>query len=155
MGLENTIVLGNSSVNNVGFNAPTIPSFTSTSKGVTYGRVVTVYNDRSIDFELIQNNGNPSAINNKNIKTGQAKPLRPYSTRLPVVGEIVPLIETSATGIVSKKGQFDNTVRYDDPIGFWDTVNDNRAFENIVSPSNGVDTKGLSITDIKKNTLGF
>ena len=155
MGLENTIVLGNSSVNNVGFNAPTVPPFTSTSKGTIYGRVVTVYNDRSIDFELIQNNSNPSAINNKNIKTGQAKPLRPYSSRLPVVGEIVPLIEASAAGIVSKKGQFDNTLRYDDPIGFWDTVNDNRAFENTVSPSNGVNNKGLSITDIKKNTLGF
>lgn len=154
MGRENTIVTGNASVNNVNFNTPTVPSFTPISK-TTYGRVVTVYNDRSIDFELIQKNNNPSAVNNKNVKTGQAKPLRPYSTRLPVVGEVVPLVEASATSIVTKEGMFDNTLRYDDPIGFWDTVNDNRAFENATIPSNGTDTKGLSITDIKKNTLGF
>lgn len=155
MGRENTIVTGNASVNDLGFNTPTVPSFSPISDISVYGRVVTVYADRSIDYELIQNNLSPSAINNKSVKTGQAKPLRPYSTRLPIVGEIVPLVKATATTAVSKKGLFDNTLRYDDPIGFWDTINDNRAFENTPTPSNGVDSKKLSVVDIKKNTLGF
>lgn len=155
MGRENTIVTGNASVNNVGYNSPITPSFAPTSTGPVYGRVVNVYADRSIDFELIQNNVAPSAINNKDIKTGQAKPLRPYNTRLPIVGEVVPLVKASAVGITTKKGQFDNTLRYDDPIGFWDTINDNRAFETTPVETTGVDVSGLSITDIKKNQIGI
>lgn len=154
MGLENTIVLGNSGVNDSNFYTPIRSSFAPANDGSVYGRVVAVKNDRSIEYELIQNNYSPSAVDNKKIKTAPAKPLYPYKVRLPIVNEIVPLVKGPSRGIVDKKGQYDNTLYYLDPIGMYGTVNDNQAVQNPITPSNGVDTKKLSIADIKKNQIG-
>lgn len=155
MGRENTIVTGNASVNDLGFNAPTVPSFIPAGDTTVYGRVVLVRNDRSIEYELIQNNLSPSAASDKKVKTGTAKPLYPYKVRLPIINEIVPLMKGPNTSVTNKKGMYDNTLYYLDPIGMFGTVNDNQAIQNASTPSNGVNSKSLSVIDIKKNKLGF
>ena len=157
MGLENTIVTGNSSAINSNFGAPAAPtSLHQRDSSQVYGRVIKVNSDRSIDFELIQDNLAPSAYNNKNVKVGQAKPLYPYKVRLPLQNEVVPLIKGPNTSIVNKIGQYDNALYYMDPIGLFSTINDNQAILNIdTTDKNSSIQNKPSVTDVKKNKIGF
>jgi hypothetical protein len=155
MGLETTIITGNSSVSSVGFNKSNTSPLTLYSNTDIYGRVTKVNFDRTIEYELIQNNLGVSAVNNINVKTGTAKPLQPYKVRLPILNEIVPLVKGPNITVGNKIGQYDNTLYYLDPIGVYNNVNDNQIVKNNIFINTKNSNSSLSINNIKKNQIGI
>ena len=121
---DNFIVTGNSTAANNSFTGTTRRSTTSTPT-TSYGRVISVNNkDRSITYEVIRTDLNNSAINNKSKITGIAYNYNPQFTRLPIVGEIVPLVigpsENSGNDSSIKK------TYYQSPISVQNTPDDNK-----------------------------
>jgi hypothetical protein len=152
MGAENRIITGNTTANanqSTGgggrFNPP--PS----SGTYQYGRVIEVNTkDRSIKYELINNNLGSSAIDNKRKFISVAKSYNPNFTRLPQVGELVPLITGPSKRAGSADGSYDMETYYLDPISVQGTVDDNKVPQNKTS----VTTNPNSVNNYKLNEIG-
>lgn len=124
MGAENTIITGNAAAPIIG-TAPVSPRFASQT--YVYGRVVEVFPDRSIKYELIQDNIGLTSVTNTKGKTGVANPKNPYSIRLPLINEIVPLVKAPKNTVSTLPNQYDQVFYYLDPVNVQNTVDDNQA----------------------------
>jgi hypothetical protein len=151
MGAENRIITGNTTANNnqvTGFGGGSNPI---PSTNTQYGRVVEVNTkDRSIKYELVTNNLGPSATDNKRKFIGIAKNVNPNLTRLPVVGELVPLIKGPTSNVGSPSGQFDQETYYGSPISVQGTVDDNKVPQNNPTTTSNAN----SLNNYKLNEIG-
>jgi hypothetical protein len=151
MGAENVIKTGNitaannqtTGVGNNNFNP-------ALSQNIQYGRVTTVNPDRSIQYEIIQNSLQVSNLVNKTIVTGKALNFNPNFTRLPEIGEIVPLIKGPSKTVGSPSNQYDQSTYYIlGPISVQMTVDDNKVPQNVPQPQQN------DLLNYKLNELGI
>lgn len=150
MGAENVIKTGNitaannqtTGVGNNNFNP-------ALSQNIQYGRVTAVNPDRSIQYEIIQNSLQVSNLVNKTVVTGKALNFNPNFTRLPEIGEIVPLIKGPSKTVGSPSNQYDQSTYYIlGPISVQMTVDDNKVPQNIPQPQEN------SVKNYKLNEIG-
>lgn len=149
MGAENVAITGNQTANNNqvtgGGNGGV---FFTPSTGFQYARVVNVFNDRSISYEMIKDNLSISAVNSPKI-TGRAYNFNPNFTRLPQINELVPIIKGPTQKVGNKARMYDEIDYYIlGPISVQLTVDDNKVpIDNTLLPTN-------SIRDYKINEIG-
>lgn len=148
MSAENVIITGNPGANYTKVNNTVS---TAPRKTFVYGRVVEVLSDRSIRYEMIQDNIGLSSVTNTKGKTGVARPQNPYSVRLPLINEIVPLVRAPKSSVSTLPNQYDLTFYYLDPIGVQNTVDDNQA-PRLPVPRSQVK---VSPIDLKLNEIGI
>ena len=150
MGAENVIRTGNitaannqtTGVGNNNFN-PIL------SQNIQYGRVTAVNADRSIQYEIIQNSLQVSNLVNNTVITGKALNFNPNFTRLPEIGEIVPLIKGPSKTVGAPSNQYDQSTYYIlGPISVQMTVDDNKVPQNIPQPQEN------SVKNYKLNEIG-
>lgn len=114
-------------------------------QAIQYGRVVSVnLQDRSITYETIQNNLGVSALNKSNKVTGIAHNFNPNFTRLPQVGELVPLVPGPNNKVGDLANQYDQVLYYIlGPISSQVTVDDNKIpqTQTLISPDNNSNYK--------------
>ena len=153
MGKENSIKTGtivkthrNLSTNtssNIG-NAPSLlPSST-----YQFG-IVTAVNPttKEVIYDAIENN-----MSSK--KLGKAIPLYKNKIQLPTIGSIIPLLRGPSTNVGIQKNQYDKTTYYLDPIGVWQTV-DNNIVQRTTSLSPTADEVSMSKLNIKGAEIGI
>ena len=151
MGAENRIITGNTTANNNQVTGTGGRSNPNPSTNTQYGRVIEVNTkDRSIKYELVTNNLGPSASDNKRKFTGIAKNINPNLTRLPVVGELVPLIKGPTSNVGSSAGQFDQETYYGSPISVQGTVDDNKVPQDKSTTTSDPN----SLNNYKMNEIG-
>jgi hypothetical protein len=123
-------------------------------QAIQYGRVITInLQDRSITYETIQNNLGVSALNKPNKVTGIAHNFNPNFTRLPQIGELVPLIPGPNNRVGNLASQYDQVLYYIlGTISSQVTVDDNKVLQDqtIISPDNNLNYK---LNDIGINQL--
>jgi hypothetical protein len=153
MGRENSIKTGtivktprNLSTNtssNIG-NAPSLlPSST-----FQFGIVTAVNPEtKEIVYNTIENN-----MSSK--KLGRAIPLYKNKIQLPSVNSIVPLLRGPNTNVGILKNQYDKTTYYLDPIGIWQTV-DNNIVERTTSLSPSSNEVNINKLNIKGAEIGI
>ena len=150
MGSENIIITGNQSANNNQFSGGGGGFNPSISKDIQFGRVTNIFSDRSIEYELIQNNFKTSNLRNKKIITGKAYNFNPNFTRLPEIGELVPLIKGPNKKVGNLANQYDQITYYIlGPISVQETVNDNKVLQDISEP------KQNDLINYKLNEIGI
>jgi len=151
MPIENVIITGNQAANNnqyagVGTGAGSLFN----QKDIQYGRVTSINPDRSIQYEPITNTLNASKLNYKEAQTSIAYNFNPNFTRLPEVGELVPLITGPNNQIGNTARQFDKITYYlIGPISIQNTVDDNKV------PQNPPPKQENSVKDYKANDIGI
>ena len=118
-------------------------------QAIQYGRVVTVnLQDRSITYEIIQNNLGVSALNKPNKITGIAHNFNPNFTRLPQIGELVPLIPGPNNRVGNLANQYDQVLYYIlGAISSQVTVNDNKVPQELNSTQTDYN-KNYKVNDI-------
>ena len=112
---------------------------------IQYGRVINInLQNRSITYEAIQNNLGASALNKPNKITGTAFNFNPNFTRLPEVGELVPLVPGPSNRVGNLPNQYDQVLYYIlGPISIQVTVDDNKVPQTpiLMSPDNSSNYK--------------
>jgi len=117
-------------------------------------QVLTVHEDRSITFNVLNNNLNNSISSSLSIIGNKAKPLNPHMTRLPVEGEIVKLHNIpDPFSISNNPAQFRTIICYDNPLPSWDDINNNIIQNNNVISN--ISNINVNITSYKQSDLGF
>jgi hypothetical protein len=153
MGRENTIKTGaivktsrNLSTNtssNIG-NAPSLLPSSPYQFGIVTGvNPVT----KEIVYNIIEDN-----MGSK--KLGKAIPLYKNKIQLPTTGSIVPLLRGPSTNTSIISQQYRKTVYYLDPIGIWQTV-DNNTVQRSPSLSPLTDEISVSKLNIKLSEIGI
>lgn len=149
---ENFIITGNQTAANNQYTGGGGGFTPLPGQPIQYGRVISVnLKDRSITYEPIQNNFSTSALNKTNKITGIALNFNPNFTRLPEVGELVPLIPGPNNRVGNLASQYDQVLYYIlGAISSQVTVDDNKVPQDqtIVSPDSGTNYK---INDIGIN----
>lgn len=149
MGTENVIITGNQSANYNQYSNFGGGGGFSKSQSIKYGRVTAINPDRTIQYELITNTLKTTKLNNNNVPTGKAYNFNPNFTRLPQVGEIVPLIEGPSNQIGNPSQQFDKLTYYlISPISVQNTVDDNKVPQTLPPPPPNV------VKNYKANDIG-
>jgi hypothetical protein len=121
MGSENTIRTGTTNGNNRNGSFSNSNSISSTSPSSIYQfGIVTAINPttKEIIYNAIEDNV-------ASRKLGKALPLYKNKIQLPTTGSVVPLLRGPNTDISAIGGQYSKTVYYMDPIGIWQTVEEN------------------------------
>ena len=146
MGKENSIKTGTivktprSLSTNTSFNIGNAPSLLPSST-YQFG-VVTAVNPitKEIICDAIEDN-----VGSK--KSVPAIPLYKNKIQLPSTGSIVPLLRGPNTNVGILSNQYDKTTYYLDPIGVWQTVDDNTIVRTVSlsPPTNEVNVNKLSI----------
>lgn len=151
MPIENRIITGNQAANNNQYSGlGGVGSSLFKKQEIQYGRVTLINPDRSIQYELIRDTVKASKLRNKNAIIGIAYNFNPNFTRLPEVGEIVPLIEGPNNQIGNSARQYDKVTYYIiGPISIQNTVDDNKV------PQDNTPIPTDSISDYKLNDIGF
>lgn len=151
MGAENVIRTGNiTAANNQTTGINTGGGFTPLPQsGFNYARVIEVFKDRSIRYEMIQDNLGVSAIDSPTAVTGIAYNFNPNFTRLPEEKEIVPIIKGPSKEIGNTSRMYDEIDYYIlGPISIQYTVDDNKV------PKDATVSKNNSINNYKLNEIG-
>ena len=151
MGSENFIITGNQVASNNQFTGGGNNLFNNIpSNGFIYGRVVEVNSDRSIRYEIIQNNLGLTAVNSPSVTTGLAYSFNPNFTRLPQVNELVLIVKGPSRNIGNPARMYDEIDYYIlGPISVQLTVDDNKVPKDIIkTPSN-------SVNNYKLNEIGI
>ena len=150
MGVENVIITGNQAANNNQYSGVGGGGIFTRNKEIQYGRVTSINPDRSIQYELIRDSFKTSKLRYKNAVTGIAYNFNPNFTRLPEVGEIVPLIEGPNNQVGSVSRQYDKVTYYImGPISIQNTVDDNKVPQDpFTQPTNPV-------SNYQANDIGF
>ena len=129
---DNFIVTGNSTSANNTFTGVSSGRNNTSSNTPSYGRVISVNSkDRTITYEVVKTDLGTSAINSKSKVTGIAYNYNPQFTRLPIIGEIVPLVLGPTENVGDASNQNDKKVYYQSPIAVQNTVNNNKAPQEI------------------------
>jgi len=150
MGFENVIITGNQSANNNQYSSGRGGGNPIKAKEIQYGRVTAINPDRSIQYELIRNTLKTSKLIFKNATTGTAYNFNPNFTRLPEIGEIVPLIEGPNNQVGNLSRQYDKVTYYIlGPISVQNTVDDNKVLQD--NPPSPAD----SVNNYRMNEMGF
>ena len=150
MGSENTILTCTTSRNNrkgISFNSNSITGLAPSSI-YQFGIVTTVNpTTKEIIYNIIENNVASQ-------KLGKALPLYKNKIQLPGIGYIVPLLRGPSNDVSAVGGQYAKTTYYMDPIGIWQTVEDNKVERtNDMSPE-PTEVK-ISKLDIKNIEIGI
>ena len=87
-------------------------------------------------------------------KLGKAIPLYKNKIQLPTIGSIIPLLRGPSTNVGIQKNQYDKTTYYLDPIGVWQTV-DNNIVQRTTSLSPTADEVSMSKLNIKGAEIGI
>lgn len=149
MGSENVIITGNQVASNNQFTSGGRGFNPLVSKDIQFGRVVEVFPDRSIRFEIIQNSFRSSKLRNKTAATGIAYNFNPNFTRLPEKGELVPLIKGPNNKVGNSANQYDQATYYIlGPISVQQNVDDNKV------PQDNQPPKKNDLLDYKLNEIG-
>ena len=155
---ENFIITGNSTAANNQYTGG--GGFTPLpGQAIQYGRVVGInLQDRSITYEPIQNTLGTSALNKPNKVTGIAFNFNPNFTRLPEVGELVPLIPGPNNRVGNSANQYDQVLYYIlGAISSQVTVDDNKVPQDVtlMSSDNSVNYKlnDIGINQPSSNTI--
>jgi hypothetical protein len=150
MGAENVIITGNQAANNSQYSGGRGGGSPIKPKEIQYGRVTAINPDRSIQYELIRNNLKISKLIFNNAVVGTAYNFNPNFTRLPEVGEIVPLIEGPNNHIGDLSRQYDRVTYYIiGPIAIQNTVDDNKV------PQDNPPLPTDSVANYRMNEMGF
>lgn len=150
MGFENVIITGNQAANNNQYSGYGRGGGPIKAKEIQYGRVTAINPDRSIQYELIRNSLKTSKLIFKNAITGIAYNFNPNFTRLPEIGEIVPLIEGPTNQVGNLARQYDKVTYYIiGPISVQNTVDDNKV------PQNNPPIPANSLNNYKLNDIGI
>ena len=150
MGIENVIITGNQAANNNQYSGGRGGGGPIKSKEIQYGRVTVINTDRSIQYELIRDNLKISKLIFNNAVVGTAYNFNPNFTRLPEIGEIVPLIEGPNNHIGNLARQYDKVTYYIiGPISIQNTVDDNKV------PQDNPPLPTDSVTNYRMNEMGF
>jgi hypothetical protein len=145
MGTGNTIKTGGAGIDlrssnrgNSGENY-----YNKNSNPYTYGKVVVINSDQSIQYKSIEDNF-------ANAKIGTAYPFYKNNTQLPSKGDVVPLLKGPIPESALLSQQYDKTVYYLNPISINQTVNDN----TIVGNGDGNNNINPTTNDYKNKSLG-
>jgi hypothetical protein len=142
---ENFIVTGNATAANNQYTGGGGGFSPLPGQAIQYGRVIGVnLQDRSIAYEVIQNNLSTSTVNKPNKITGTAYNFNPNFTRLPEVDELVPLVPGPSNRVGNLANQFDQVLYYIlGPISIQTTVDDNKVPQNptLMSSDNNANYK--------------
>jgi hypothetical protein len=104
-------------------------------------------NNKSIIYRLIEDNVATQ-------KKGTAFPLYPNKIQLPGLKYVVPLLRAPDIDISTLNGQYSKNVYYLDPIGMWQTVNDNSI--DTSSPSSNIPKEtNISKQNINQALIGI
>jgi len=122
---------------------------------VAIARVLDVYDDRSISYEIINNNFNSSLLNTDVNNGTRAYPLNNSIIKLPVKGEPVRLINGPEPFDTSNNpAQFGNKIYYESvPLTIWDDINNN-IFQNNNTVKTNSNAK-VSVGAYKQSSIGF
>ena len=122
---------------------------------VAIARVLTVNDDRSISYEIINNNFRQSSLGLNVNNDTQAYPLNNSIIKLPVVGELVRLIQGPEPFDTSNNpSQFSNTIYYESiPLSVWQDLNNNVVQNNNVIKSRS--NSQASVLSYKQSSMGF
>jgi len=147
---ENFIITGNQTAANNQYTGGS--GFTPLpGQVIQYGRVISInLKDRSITYETIQNNLGISALDKPNKITGIAYNFNPNFTRLPKVGELVPLIPGPNNRVGNSVNQYDQILYYIiGSISSQITVDDNKV------PQDNPPLPADSVNNYRINEMGF
>jgi len=150
MGRENTITTGTTKKNNkqgLSINSNSLSNLLPSSTyqfGVVIGINPTT---KEIIYNAIEDN---VTVN----KQGKAIPLYKNKIQLPNIGYVVPLLRGPNTNISVNSGQYSKTTYYLDPIGIWQTVEENKISKTQGFSAN-TDTADVSKINIKLAELGI
>jgi len=150
MGSENTIRTGTTSRNNrkgISVNSNSITGLAPSSI-YQFGIVTTVNpTTKEIIYNIIENNVASQ-------KLGKALPLYKNKIQLPGIGYIVPLLRGPSNDVSAVGGQYAKTTYYMDPIGIWQTVEDNKVERTTDMSPEPTEVK-ISKLDIKNIEIGI
>jgi hypothetical protein len=133
MGKENNFKAGVTSQVQPGSNGLTTNAYSVMNKsgqGMRFG-IVTAINltTKEITYNIIEDNVGA-------YKAGKALPLYPNQIQIPDIGYVVPLVIGPANNVGVISNAKNKSTYYMDPIGIWQTVNDNKIVRtNTFSPS--------------------
>ena len=150
MGKENTIRTGTTSRGNRNGSSSNSNSISNVAPSSTYQfGIVTAVNPttKEIVYNAIENNVASQ-------KLGKATPLYKNKIQLPGIGYIVPLLRGPNTDINIVGGQYSKTTYYMDPIGIWQTVEENR-IERTIDMSPQPTDVSVSKLDVKNVGIGI
>ena len=119
MGKENTFKSGVTTQYQPGSGTP-YDLLSKSSQHTKFGIIVAIdLITKEITYNTIEDNVGA-------YKVGKAKPLYPNQIQIPDIGYVVPLIigPTNNAGVISNAKN--KTTYYMDPIGIWQTVDDNK-----------------------------
>jgi hypothetical protein len=140
MGKENTISTGTTKKNNrqgLSVNSNSLSNLLPSST-YQFGLVIGVNpTTKEIIYNAIEDN---VTVN----KQGKALPLYKNKIQLPDIGYVVPLLRGPNTDVSVNSGQYSKTTYYLDPIGIWQTVEENK-----ISKSQNFSAKTIT-ADINK-----
>ncbi len=149
MGRENTIRTGTTSKNrNTSFSNSNSINGIAPSSVYQFG-IVTAVNPttKEIIYNAVEDN-----VASK--KLGKALPLYKNKIQLPGIGYIVPLLRGPNTDIGTLNGQYSKTTYYMDPIGVWQTVEDNKIERTADISPEPAEVK-VSKLDVKNTEIGI
>jgi hypothetical protein len=133
MGKENTFRSGTTTQvqpGSSGMSSTTYDMLRRSSQGMKFG-IVTAINltTKEITYNIIEDNVGA-------YKAGKALPLYPNQIQIPDIGYVVPLVIGPANNVGVISNAKNKSTYYMDPIGIWQTVNDNKIVRtNTFSPS--------------------
>lgn len=124
------------------------------SQEIAIGRVLSINEDRSISYEILNNSLSPSLLGTPINNGTKAYPLNKNIIRLPVVGELVELIRGPEVFSTSNNpAQFSQTIYYGNPLSVWQDTNN-----NVVENNNNINSQtnaNVSINSYKQSSMGF
>lgn len=144
---ENFIITGNATAANNQYTG--VGGFTPPpGQTIQYGRVINIdLKDRSVTYEKIQNK---LSTNNPSKLIGKAYNFNPNFTRLPEIGELVPIIPGPSNKVGNLANQYDEISYYIlGPISVQKTVNDNKV------PQSTLLVQSDFSKNYKANDIGF
>lgn len=121
---------------------------------IAIARVLSVNDDRSISYEILNNNLNPSLLGTSINNGTKAYPINNTITKLPVIGELVELIRGPEVFSTSNNpAQFSQTIYYSNPLPVWQDTNNNVVENNNII--NNQTNANVSIESYKQSSMGF
>ena len=124
------------------------------SQEIAIGRVLSINEDRSISYEILNNSLSPSLLGTPINNGIKAYPINKNIIRLPVVGELVELIRGPEVFSTSNNpAQFSQTIYYGNPLSVWQDTNN-----NVVENNNNINSQtntNVSINSYKQSSMGF
>lgn len=150
MGRENTIMTGTTKKSNrqgLSVNSNSLNTLLPSST-YQFGLVIGINpTTKEIIYNAIEDN---VAVN----KQGKALPLYKNKIQLPDIGYVVPLLRGPSTDISVNGGQYNKVTYYLDPIGIWQTVEENK-IEKSPGMSPATPTADVTKLNIKLAELGI